>query len=62
MYEKYNQLRLLYNKGESYKLTGYCDADYAGDHDTRILTSEYILRIGFRLIFLIRDNKLYHYQ
>ena len=26
---------LLYKKGEDCKLVGYCDADYAGDHDTR---------------------------
>ena len=26
---------LLYNKDEDCKLIGYCDADYAGDHDTR---------------------------
>ncbi|KAE8673443.1 Detected protein of unknown function [Hibiscus syriacus] len=30
---------LLYNKGEDYKLVGYCDADYAGDHDTRRSTT-----------------------
>ena len=26
---------LLYKNGEDCKLVGYCDADYAGDHDTR---------------------------
>ena len=40
---------LLYNKGESYKLTGYCDADYAGDHDTRRSTTWYIFIIRFRV-------------
>ena len=24
---------LLYKKGEQCKIVGYCDADYAGDHD-----------------------------
>ncbi|GMP48544.1 hypothetical protein CsSME_00015861 [Camellia sinensis var. sinensis] len=26
---------LLYKKGEACKVIGYCDANYAGDHDTR---------------------------
>ena len=26
---------LLYKKDEGYKLIGYCDNDYAEDHDTR---------------------------
>ncbi|KAE8689992.1 tir-nbs resistance protein [Hibiscus syriacus] len=30
---------LLYKKGEDCKLVGYCDADYAGDHDTRRSTT-----------------------
>ncbi|KAE8666178.1 Detected protein of unknown function [Hibiscus syriacus] len=30
---------LLYRKGEDCKLVGYCDADYAEDHDTRRSTT-----------------------
>ncbi|KAE8732211.1 tir-nbs resistance protein [Hibiscus syriacus] len=30
---------LLYKKGEDCKLIGYCDVDYAGDHDTRRSTT-----------------------
>ncbi len=37
---------LLYKKGEDCKLVGYCDADYAGDHDTRISTTGYVFKLG----------------
>ncbi|KAE8736454.1 PLAC8 family protein [Hibiscus syriacus] len=37
---------LLYKKGEDYKLVGYCDADYAGDHDTRRSTTGYVFKLG----------------
>ncbi|RVW59276.1 Retrovirus-related Pol polyprotein from transposon RE1 [Vitis vinifera] len=37
---------LLYKKGEDYKLVGYCDADYAGDHDTRRSTTGYVFMLG----------------
>ncbi|KAL5537363.1 hypothetical protein UlMin_046142 [Ulmus minor] len=37
---------LLYKKGEDYKLVGYCDADYAGDHDTRRSTTGYVFKFG----------------
>ena len=30
---------LLYKKGEQWLIVGYCDADYAGDHDTRRSTT-----------------------
>ncbi|KAK2977442.1 hypothetical protein RJ640_028603 [Escallonia rubra] len=30
---------IFYKKGGDYKLVGYCDADYAGDHDTRRSTT-----------------------
>jgi hypothetical protein len=33
---------LLYNKGEACKVVGYCDADHAGDHDTRRSTTGYV--------------------
>ena len=37
---------LLYKKGEACKLLGYCDADYAGDHDTRRSTTGYMFSLG----------------
>ncbi|BFG28414.1 hypothetical protein CerSpe_146880 [Prunus speciosa] len=36
----------LYKKGEDCKLIGYCDADYAGDHDTRRSTTGYVFKLG----------------
>ncbi|KAL5543168.1 hypothetical protein UlMin_010878 [Ulmus minor] len=41
---------LLYKKGEDCKLVGYYDADYAGDHDTRRSTTEYVFKLGSRTI------------
>ncbi|KAM1431774.1 hypothetical protein ACFX1X_014159 [Malus domestica] len=37
---------LLYKKGEDCKLVGYCDADFAGDHDPRRSTTGYVFRIS----------------
>ncbi|KAE8676474.1 hypothetical protein F3Y22_tig00111588pilonHSYRG00004 [Hibiscus syriacus] len=37
---------LLYKKCEDYKLVGYCEADYAGDHDTRRSTTGYVFKLG----------------
>ncbi|KAL5580804.1 hypothetical protein UlMin_013246 [Ulmus minor] len=37
---------LLYKKGEDCKLVGYCDTDYAGDHDTRRSTTRYVFKLG----------------
>ena len=37
---------ILYKKGEDCKLVGYCDADYAGDHDTRRSTTGYVFKLG----------------
>ena len=37
---------LLYKKGEDCKLVGYCDVDYAGDHDTRRSTTGYVFKLG----------------
>ncbi|KAE8668864.1 tir-nbs resistance protein [Hibiscus syriacus] len=37
---------LLYKKGEDCKLVGYCDTDYAGDHDTRRSTTGYVFKLG----------------
>ncbi|XP_039131843.1 secreted RxLR effector protein 161-like [Dioscorea cayenensis subsp. rotundata] len=37
---------ILYRKGERCQVTGYCDADYAGDCDTRRSTTGYIFSLG----------------
>ncbi|KAL5769820.1 hypothetical protein ACOSP7_013974 [Xanthoceras sorbifolium] len=37
---------LMYKKGGNCKLVGYCDADYAGDHDTRRSTTGYMFTLG----------------
>ncbi|XP_039142881.1 uncharacterized mitochondrial protein AtMg00810-like [Dioscorea cayenensis subsp. rotundata] len=37
---------ILYRKGEGCQVTGYCDADYAGDCDTRRSTTGYIFSLG----------------
>ncbi|XP_016574059.1 secreted RxLR effector protein 161-like [Capsicum annuum] len=37
---------ILYKKGEDCKLCGYCDADYAGDHDTRHSTTGYVFMLA----------------
>ncbi|XP_057481937.1 uncharacterized mitochondrial protein AtMg00810-like [Actinidia eriantha] len=41
---------LLYKKGEECKLVGYCDADYAGDHDTIRSTTGYVFKLGSETI------------
>ncbi|XP_042448038.1 secreted RxLR effector protein 161-like [Zingiber officinale] len=37
---------LLYKRNEGCKLVGYCDADYAGDCDTRRSTTGYVFKLG----------------
>ena len=37
---------LFYKKDQDCKIVGYCDADYAGDHDTRRSTTGYFFKIG----------------
>ncbi|XP_059276203.1 secreted RxLR effector protein 161-like [Lycium ferocissimum] len=37
---------IIYKKGGDCKLVGYCDADYAGDHDTRRSTTGYVFMLG----------------
>ncbi|XP_062114705.1 secreted RxLR effector protein 161-like [Humulus lupulus] len=41
---------LMCKKGESCKLVGYCDTDYAGDHDTRRSTTGYMFMLGSGMI------------
>ncbi len=38
---------IMYKKGGDVKLVGYCDADYAGDHDTRRSTTGYLFMLGY---------------
>ena len=35
-----------YKKGDECKLVDYCDAEYAGDHDTCLSTIEYVFKLG----------------
>lgn len=37
---------LFYKNGVQSKVSGYCDADYAGDHDTRRSTTGYVFNLG----------------
>ena len=37
---------LFYKKDQDCKIVGYCDADNAGDHDTRLSTTGYFFKIG----------------
>jgi len=37
---------IMYKRGGECKLVGYCDADYAGGHDTRRSTTGYIFMLG----------------
>ncbi|XP_020249544.1 uncharacterized protein LOC109826946 [Asparagus officinalis] len=37
---------LMYKKGEACEVYGYCDVDYARDHDTRRSTTGYVFSLG----------------
>ncbi|KAK4390043.1 Retrovirus-related Pol polyprotein from transposon RE1 [Sesamum angolense] len=41
---------IMFKKGEECRLVGYCDADYAGDHDTRRLTTGYVFMLGSKAV------------
>lgn len=40
----------MHKRGGGCKLVGYCDADYAGDHDTRRSTTGYVFMLGLGAI------------
>ena len=40
----------LYKRTKDYKLVGYYDADYAGDHDTRRSTTCYVFMFGSGIV------------
>ncbi|XP_062085321.1 secreted RxLR effector protein 161-like [Humulus lupulus] len=48
---------LLYKKGDEVKIVGYCDADYAGDHDTRRSTTGYVFKLGSGAISWYRKRQ-----
>lgn len=37
---------LLYEKGDDCEVVGYCDADYAADHDTHRSTTGFVFKLG----------------
>ncbi|KAJ8747772.1 hypothetical protein K2173_011424 [Erythroxylum novogranatense] len=41
---------IMYKKCKDCRLVGYCDADYAGDYDTRRSTTGYVFMLGFGAI------------
>ncbi|KAK3008223.1 hypothetical protein RJ639_015041 [Escallonia herrerae] len=41
---------IIYKKGGDCKLVGFCDADYAGDHDTQRSTTGYIFTLGSGIV------------
>ncbi|KAL3526880.1 hypothetical protein ACH5RR_011536 [Cinchona calisaya] len=41
---------ILYKKGGNCKLVGYCDADYAGGHNTRRSTTGYVFMLGLSVV------------
>ena len=41
----------MYKRSKDYKLVGYCDADYAGDHDTRRSSTRYVFKLDSRTIY-----------
>jgi hypothetical protein len=38
---------ILYKKNGDCRLVGFCDVDYAGDHDTRRSTTGYVFMLGW---------------
>ena len=41
---------ILYKGSKDCKLVGYCDADYARDHNTKSLTAMYVFKFGSVII------------
>ncbi|XP_022863734.1 uncharacterized protein LOC111383803 [Olea europaea var. sylvestris] len=42
---------MLYKKGEAIKTIRHCDANYAGNHNTRQATTSYVFHLGLGLIY-----------
>ena len=59
---------ILYQKGGECQVVGYCDADYAGDCDTRRSTTSFVYSIGSGAVSqepcrgVAKDNLRYHSQ
>ncbi|XP_062104056.1 secreted RxLR effector protein 161-like [Humulus lupulus] len=41
---------LLYKNGDEVNIVGYCDVDYASDHNTRPSTTQYVFKLGSGVI------------
>ncbi|KAF2321131.1 hypothetical protein GH714_034288 [Hevea brasiliensis] len=54
---------LMYKKDGAYKIIGYYDADYGGDHDIRQSTTGYIFTLGsVQYHGVVKGNRQCHYQ
>ena len=55
---KIQSISFLCKKSEHYKLAGYCDADYTGDHKTRRSIIGYVFKIGSGTFYWCSNRKL----
>jgi hypothetical protein len=57
-----SDIKITYNEGKELIPEAFCDADYAGDTDTRKSTTESVLTInGSPIAWTSRLQKPYHY-